>query len=58
MEIDMQTRYFNFHTQKRGLHLERFDSSRGMIEPGKAGSKLVAVVGNVGGDDDDCLALV
>ena len=58
MEIDMQTWYFNFHTQKKGLHLEKFDSSRDMIELGKAGSKLVAVVGDVGGDDDDCLALI
>ena len=30
---------------KQGLHLEIFDPSRRMIEPGKAGSKLVPVVG-------------
>ena len=28
---------------KMGLHLERFDPSRRMIEPGKAGSTLVLV---------------
>ena len=38
-----------------GLHLERFDPSQRMIEPGKAGSRLVAVVGDGGGDDDDML---
>ena len=40
---------------KQGLHLEIFDPSRCMIEPGKDGSKLVAVVGDGGGDDDDML---
>ena len=37
---------------KQGLHLEIFDPSRRMIEPGKDESKLVAVVGNGRGDDD------
>ena len=47
--------YFNNCTPKKGLHLEIFDPSRRMIEPGKAGSKLVAVVGDGGGDDDHIL---
>ena len=33
--------YFNNCTPKKGLHLEIFDPSRCMIEPGKAGSMLV-----------------
>ena len=37
---------------KQGLHLEIFDPSRRMIEPGKDGSTLVAVVGDGHGDDD------
>ena len=46
---------FNNCTPKKGLHLEIFDPSRRMIEVGKAGSKLVAVVGDGGGDDDHIL---
>ena len=36
---------FNNCTPKKGLHLEIFDPSGRMIELGKAGSKLVPVVG-------------
>ena len=47
--------FFGVQLLKQGLHLEIFDPSQCMIEPGKAGSKLVAVVGDGGGDDDHLL---
>ena len=37
--------FFGVQLLKQGLHLEIFDPSRRMIEPGKAGSRLVPVVG-------------
>ena len=46
---------FNNCTPKKGLHLEIFDPSRRMIEPRKPGSKMVAVVGDGGGNDDHLL---
>ena len=47
--------FFGVQLLKQGLHLEIFDPSQRMIELGKAGSKLVAVVGDGHGDDDHLL---